>query len=278
MADFWDDNAPPPQQFDVMPPLAGGGAPPTGGGGNFGGGWNEGPLSPAAKALQQAFSQGLTGEAAVNAANSAAGLQPPNSISFGDGGYGLPGGQYVAPNAAKGGQLDMITRGGGGGGGGGGGDFQGAPGWGSGTSAPGAYTPPTFRAPAPFVAPTGLTEANDPGFQARMKMGTDALQGAAASRGSLLSGGTLKALERYGQDYGSNEFGNVYGRAAGAYNMNTANDWRQQENQAQYGLSGYQTNVATQRNAQQDYWARLQSLYQGGLGATQGTYQRPPGF
>ncbi len=71
----------------------------------------------------------------------------------------------------------------------------------------------------PFVAPNDITEQNDPGFQARLKMGTDALQRSAASKGTLLTGGLLKGLDRYAQDYASNEFGNVYGRALGEYNL-----------------------------------------------------------
>jgi hypothetical protein len=69
----------------------------------------------------------------------------------------------------------------------------------------------------PFKAPDNLTEQNDPGFQARMKMGTDAIQRSAASRGTLLTGGLLKGLDRYAQDYASNEYGNVYNRALGQY-------------------------------------------------------------
>jgi hypothetical protein len=69
----------------------------------------------------------------------------------------------------------------------------------------------------PFTPPDNLTEQNDPGFQARMKMGTDAIQRSAASRGTLLTGGLLKGLDRYAQDYASNEYGNVYNRAKDMY-------------------------------------------------------------
>ena len=83
-----------------------------------------------------------------------------------------------------------------------------------------------------FNAPTGLTEQNDPGYQARMKHGTHALQRSSAARGSLLTGGTAKALDQFGQDYASNEYGNVYNRALtdyttqyNAYNTNQANQY-----------------------------------------------------
>jgi hypothetical protein len=52
----------------------------------------------------------------------------------------------------------------------------------------------------------------DPGYQFRMDQGSKALQASAAARGGLSSGGTLKALDRYGQDYASNEYGNAYNR------------------------------------------------------------------
>lgn len=52
----------------------------------------------------------------------------------------------------------------------------------------------------------------DPGYQFRMDQGQQALERSAAARGGLLSGGTLKALDRYGQDYGSNEYSAAYNR------------------------------------------------------------------
>lgn len=83
-----------------------------------------------------------------------------------------------------------------------------------------------------FTAPTGLTEQNDPGYQARLQLGTDAIQKSAAARGSVVTGGTAKALDTYGQDYASNEYGNVYNRALNtfdtnfnAYNTNQSNQF-----------------------------------------------------
>lgn len=70
---------------------------------------------------------------------------------------------------------------------------------------------------APFEAPTNVTEQNDPGFQTRLQAAQQALERSAAARGTSLSGGSLKALTRYSQDYASNEYGNVYGRAASEY-------------------------------------------------------------
>ena len=43
----------------------------------------------------------------------------------------------------------------------------------------------------------------DPGYAFRLAEGQKALERSAAARGGLISGGALKAAERYGQDYGS---------------------------------------------------------------------------
>ena len=52
----------------------------------------------------------------------------------------------------------------------------------------------------------------DPGYAFRMAEGQKALERSAAARGGLLSGGTLKATERFGQDLASQEYGNAFER------------------------------------------------------------------
>jgi hypothetical protein len=88
-----------------------------------------------------------------------------------------------------------------------------------------------------FQAPTGLTEQNDPGYQARMQLGTDAIQRSAAARGGVLTGGTAKALDQFGQDYGSNEYGNVYNRALNTFGTNYG-VWNNDNNNAFSRLMG----------------------------------------
>ena len=96
----------------------------------------------------------------------------------------------------------------------------------------------------PFVAPTGATEQNDPGYQFRLKQGETALENSAAARGGLLSSGTAKEQQQFGQDYASNEYSNVYNRAL--------QNWENQFNV-------YETNQGNQFN-------RLSAL--AGLGQT----------
>lgn len=52
----------------------------------------------------------------------------------------------------------------------------------------------------------------DPGYQFRIDEGMRGLEGSAAARGNLLSGGALKGITKYGQDYASGEYQNAYNR------------------------------------------------------------------
>ena len=62
----------------------------------------------------------------------------------------------------------------------------------------------------------------DPGYAFRLSEGQKALDRQAAARGGLISGGALKAAQRYGQDMGSQEFQNAYQRALTGYNTEVA--------------------------------------------------------
>lgn len=52
----------------------------------------------------------------------------------------------------------------------------------------------------------------DPGYAFRLSEGQKALERSAAARGGLLSGGTGKALQRFGQEMGSQEYLNAFNR------------------------------------------------------------------
>lgn len=85
----------------------------------------------------------------------------------------------------------------------------------------------------PFVAPTAADALNAPGVQAQLQLGDTALQNSAAARGSVLTGGTAKALDTYGQQLASESYQNVYNNALNSYNMN---------------LNAYTTNQTNQYN------------------------------
>jgi hypothetical protein len=61
--------------------------------------------------------------------------------------------------------------------------------------------------------PFGMSQFQaDPGYGFRMSEGMKALERSAAARGGLLSGATLKGIQRFGQDLGSQEYQNAFNR------------------------------------------------------------------
>lgn len=65
---------------------------------------------------------------------------------------------------------------------------------------------------------TGGTEwswQTDPGYQFRLQEGQSALEAGAAARGGLYSGAAMQDLLKLGQDYGSQEWGNIWNRLSG---------------------------------------------------------------
>jgi hypothetical protein len=61
--------------------------------------------------------------------------------------------------------------------------------------------------------PFGMQQfQQDPGYAFRMSEGMKALDRQAAARGGLISGGALKAAQRYGQEMGSQEYMNAFNR------------------------------------------------------------------
>jgi len=61
--------------------------------------------------------------------------------------------------------------------------------------------------------PFGMDQfQQDPGYAFRMSEGMKALERGAAARGNLMSGATMKGLQRYGQDLASQEYTNAFNR------------------------------------------------------------------
>lgn len=61
--------------------------------------------------------------------------------------------------------------------------------------------------------PFGMQQfQQDPGYGFRLSEGMKALERGAAARGGLLSGATLKGVQRYGQDLASQEYQNAFNR------------------------------------------------------------------
>jgi hypothetical protein len=309
--DWWTANAPPPLpgftpnpgKGTVVPP----GSPPldpnqpvpaqylTGGTSWQGGGWTN-PRGTAA-GLAKAFAMGLRGQAAVDWTN--ANGYPGIAFYADKNQYGLPDGQYIAPNPSNPNTFDLIQRTGTEGGSSGGNaanpgalpvtDFGGI------GSSPSPYVNPTWTGgPAPtaptltsFTVPTEAQLEASPGYESRRAAGQLGMERSAAAQGSVLSGGTQQALARYNQDYASNEYANLFGQTLSA-NVNNNNvtqgnfgnafqtyqaNYGQFTDAANRGASTYQMNVTNRRNAGLDYWNQLNDLYQTGAGAANNSYK-----
>lgn len=111
----------------------------------------------------------------------------------------------------------------------------------------------------------------DPGYGFRLSEGQKALDRQAAARGGLISGGALKAAQRYGQEMGSQEYGNAYNRALTSYNTDVARENQLYNRQA--GLAGIgQTSTNLVGQAGQNYATNVGNLMTG-AGAAQAAGQ-----
>ncbi len=111
----------------------------------------------------------------------------------------------------SGGDYSPCVPGGGGGGGGygdGGGGYMGYGGGGGGGYGGGYGGAPGFN----FTAPSMEEALNDPGYKFSLQQGMNALQGSAAAKGVLRTGGTMQDIVNYGQNAAANRYADVYNR------------------------------------------------------------------
>lgn len=84
-----------------------------------------------------------------------------------------------------------------------------------------------------FMGEKTAADYIDPGYDFRLKSGSNAIANNAAASGMLQSGDTLRALTEYGQNMGSQEYGNAFNRFLG-------------EGQFRQGLAGIGQNAVVQ--------------------------------
>ncbi len=119
-----------------------------------------------------------------------------------------------------------------------------------------------------MTAPGYNFQSNDPGYGFRLSEGLKALDRSAAARGGLLSGSALKGINRYAQDYASNEYGNSFCRQAtiAGFGPVAANSLAGAgQNYAGNAGNLAMTNAANQGNAYLSAGAARASAY-GGIG------------
>lgn len=123
-----------------------------------------------------------------------------------------------------------------------------------------------------FTPPTAAQAEAYPGYQFQQEQGQEALQNSAASKGNLLSGNTLEALTRYGQNFALADYTNVYDQSLQQY-LNSYNIF--QNNQAnEYnrlaGVSGVGQTAATTLGSEGQAAAQNEGNISLATGAQQG--------
>lgn len=159
------------------------------------------------------------------------------------------------------------------------------------------YVPPTWTG-GDFQNPTEQDLYNSPGYQARLDQRLKGQARQFASQGTVLNGGTLKALDRSAQDYATGEYQTLRNNSFEAYkqrysqftdaagmdlgartlnanqNQNTFANRTATYNQGNARtLSDYITNVTNNRNAELDYWNRLNDVNNTGANLAGGSYR-----
>ena len=135
---------------------------------------------------------------------------------------------------------------------------------------PFAYDPYVAAQPfsyASFEAPTGQSMLLDPSYQFRLEQGQKALDASAANRGTLRTGSHLKDTVGYGQNFASQEYGNIYNRAAEQYGMNRGNAQQNYAMNEANRAAGYGTNY----NVAKSTYDTNEANRAAGYGANYGT-------
>ena len=135
----------------------------------------------------------------------------------------------------------------------------------AGVNALGVMQSTAGNVPAAFKFGAGDYQA-DPGYAFRLSEGQKALDRQAAARGGLISGGALRAAQRYGQEMGSQEYQNAYNRAFTGYGTDVARENQLYNRQAALaGIGQTSTNLVGQ--AGQNYATNVGNLMTGGAAA-----------
>jgi hypothetical protein len=112
----------------------------------------------------------------------------------------------------------------------------------------------------------------DPGYAFRLGEGMKALERVQAARGNMLSGGAIKAGQRYAQDFASGEYGNAYNRLANIAGLGQTVGGQLGSAAQQFGQTAGDT-MSQSANALAAGRVGRMSGYMGGIGGAVGAYQ-----
>jgi hypothetical protein len=112
----------------------------------------------------------------------------------------------------------------------------------------------------------------DPGYAFRLGEGMKALERVQAARGNMLSGGAIKAGQRYAQDFASGEYGNAYNRLANIAGLGQTVGGQLGSAAQQFGQTAGET-MSQGANALAAGRVGRTSGYMGGIGGAVGSFQ-----
>jgi hypothetical protein len=112
----------------------------------------------------------------------------------------------------------------------------------------------------------------DPGYAFRLGEGMKALERVQAARGNMLSGGAIKAGQRYAQDFASGEYGNAYNRLANIAGLGQTVGGQLGTAAQQFGQTAGET-MSQGANALAAGRINRTSGYMGGIGGAVGAFQ-----
>lgn len=154
--------------------------------------------------------------------------------------------------------------------------------------APPQFQGPSFNPTAPRVAPGPFeyqpfdpgaqfsfdpkAVLDDPSYKFRLGEGEQALQQSAAAGGLLRSGGTLKDILKYGQNFASNEVQNVFGRDLNTYQSNLGNKFNAWQANRGNALGNYMTNYDIGKDVNDVNYGRSLDAFNTGLTSAQAAY------
>ncbi len=128
-------------------------------------------------------------------------------------------------------------------------------------------TPKPAVLQAPYTLPTLAELQASPGYMGRLEADQKARERSAAAKGSVLNGGTQKALGEAAQTFASNEYGNLVGESLGARQQNAAEYNADDSNAFRNYLQRY---GQFQDAASRDFGARQENVSESNLSFGQG--------
>lgn len=116
---------------------------------------------------------------------------------------------------------------------------------------PGDFSYGDYQGPGDFKGVSDADMKADKGYQFRQDQAMKVLQASKAAQGVLKTGGTAKALQKNAGDLASQEYGNVYARKRGEYDVANDNSRFKYGTNRNNAKDSFDTNVANARTGYQ---------------------------